>query len=159
MKRKLITLAMLLVIILTPVVAMAAAAGSCTNNHKGTPQGGLQLVSWEWTSDAAGAVTEVGALSGITGEIWQVQFIPDSGGTQPTDAYDVTLLNAQGVDVLQGYGVDRSNDDAHATNLIFPMNDNGGSVWLWRAELTPAISNAGNAKGGTIYLFFKPTIR
>src|SRR3954469_22197159 len=72
--------------------------------------GGYSKYSIAWLSSAGGAVAEIVA-SIKRGHIHQVKFIPDAGGTQPTDLYDVTLLDAitGGVDFLTGIGANLSN--------------------------------------------------
>ncbi len=113
------------------------------------------------TSDLGGAVTEYsiawlssagGAVSGNTvdlkrGSLLRVSFVPDGGGTQPTDLYDVTILDADGIDILLGGGGDLSNSAASAfqpETTVVP------------GTFTPTITNAGDAKGGKIVLVVGP---
>src|SRR3972149_4024740 len=56
--------------------------------------------SLAWTSDAAGAVSG-NSISLPAGTVVAVTFIPDTGGAQPTDLYDVTMTcDAHGPNVL-----------------------------------------------------------
>ena len=62
-----------------------------------------------WLSSAGGVVTE-NPVAVKRGHIHEVKFVPDTGGTQPTDLYDVTLIDAisGGADFLAGAGADLS---------------------------------------------------
>lgn len=101
-----------------------------------------------WTSSAGGAAdgdADV-ALSGI---IERVNFVP-SGVDVPTDLYTMTLVDEDGIDVLQGIGA-AGLSNTTATTAI-PLI--GGSKIAIDDVLTLTVSGAGNAKKGlvTIYL-------
>ena len=83
---------------------MAAQVVTLTENsidHK------INIIKWDWLCTDAGAVTSA-TTRGYTGEIIRVVLQPDGGGTQPTDQYDVTIVDAYG-DVLNGGGANCSN--------------------------------------------------
>lgn len=110
-----------------------------------------------WVSDAAGAVS--GTLTDyISGEIVRVVFKPDSGGTQPTNAYDVTLLDEQGVDVLGGQGANLANNATTHVKPGVPLKDGtttsvAGVHMDDKLELQ--VANGGDSKGGTVYLYVR----
>jgi hypothetical protein len=108
--------------------------------------GGVTKYLVDWTSDASGDVTGQ-TLDMKRGWLFQARFIPDAGGTQPSDDYDVTLLDADGVDVLQGGGTDRDNATPEVTHKPFFLE--GGTY-------VPVVDNAGNAKGGKLALLVGP---
>jgi hypothetical protein len=94
--------------------------------------------------------TAGGAVSGnpqvlIPGRLVQVKVKPDTGGTQPTDLFDLTLLDADGVDLLGGSGANLSNAAAVILGSDPPIYVTGGTV-------DPVLANAGNAKGVTVTL-------
>lgn len=124
-----------------------AEAGSCQSEIRHDQ--GLKIARFEWTSDASGDVTEVGTLNGITGVIIGVKLDPDPTD-QPTDLYDVTILNDGGADVLMGVGGNAPQARNVGTNYRSPFNQDGHLVSLYNESLTPAISNAGNVKKGTV---------
>jgi len=127
-----------------------AVAGSITATV--TDAGaGLTKYSVAWLSNASGAVTE-NTFNVKAGELVQVEYVPDAGGTQPTDAYDMTLLNANGTDVLGGGGANLSN--ATRTQAV-PAVSTYFRRTLEAGALAPTVSNAGNAKGGTIVLLVR----
>lgn len=118
--------------------------------------GGYTRHSVAWVSDAAGAV------SGNTvplprGHIHRVTFVPDAGGTQPTNLYDATLPDEYGVDLLNGTGANLSN--AAAAHFV-PLMGNGTTLnqrlWHGGGAVTPTIAAAGNAKGGTLHIVVGP---
>lgn len=117
--------------------------------------GGFTKYSMAWLCSAGGAVAE-NPVEFKCGHIHQVKFIPDSGGTQPSDLYDVTLVDAisGGVDFLTGIGANVSN----ANRKIGVPQVGDGTTALQRVfweggNLYPTVANAGNAKGGTIVVF------
>lgn len=128
-----------------------AAVGSIVE----TPYtGSIKRVDLVWTSSAGGAVSGIpsGAVNGL---LLAVIFKPGAGGVQPTDAYDVTLLDVDGFDVLAGLGANLSN--ATATRIV-PLIGDGtttnqpGPVGQ---TLELQVANAGNAKSGTVSLFVR----
>lgn len=105
----------------------------------------VKRVALAWVSDASGVVS--GTLTKtLSGEIARVSFVPDGGGTQPSDLYDLTLLDADGTDVLSAAGANLSN--ASKTNSVVPGR-------LVDSTLELSITNAGNAKGGTLVLWMR----
>ncbi|HEX4302838.1 MAG TPA: hypothetical protein VHZ78_08590 [Rhizomicrobium sp.] len=130
-----------------------AVAGSVTLTSSDLG-GGYTKYSMAWVCSAGGAVAE-NPIEFKRGHIHQVKFMPDGGGTQPSDLYDVTLLDAisGGVDFLTGTGANVSN----ATRKIGVPQVGDGTTALQRVfheggNLYPTVANAGNAKGGTIVL-------
>jgi hypothetical protein len=110
-----------------------------------------------WTSDASGNVN--GNLTDyISGQIVRAVFIPGAGGVQPTDAYDGVLLDGSGMDVLAGLAANLSN--ATATNISPGVEvTDGTNIGIVPVavddKLELQISNAGNAKSGTVVLYVR----
>lgn len=110
--------------------------------------GGVTKYSVAWLSDAAGAVSG-NSFDVKRGRLLQTKFVPDGGGTAPTNLYDVTLTDADGADLLVGNGADKSSTVAAWYTPTNPIILEGGAV-------TPVLANAGNAKGGTLVLIVGP---
>lgn len=111
----------------------------------------IQKITFDWLSSAGGAADAV-TTNYYTGEILRYVEVPDSGGTQPTNAYDVAVTDDDGVDVLAGLGADLSNAAASqfvAGSLGIPLGV------VANAQLTLAVTGAGNAKGGQTILYIK----
>jgi hypothetical protein len=109
----------------------------------------VKKVTFVWTSSAGGAADATTSQS-YTGEIIRAVQIPDSGGTQPTDLYDVVVTDGDGADVLHGTGANLSN--AAATNKHGAKDGLGTVV---NSTLTLAVTNAGNAKGGKTIVYIR----
>lgn len=144
---KKIALIILLVVALSTNVF--AAGSACTAVVERVDN--LRFVHWSWTSDdATGAVTCSGKGSVyMSGMILGIKFTP-AAATVPDDAYDVVLNNATGADVAMGVGANVTNDDSLTTQWKTPENTSGNNVILYKETISPAVTNAGNSKTGTI---------
>lgn len=125
--------------------AWAAGTLTATTSDVG---GGTTKYSVAWVSDASGNVT-TNTFAVKKGHLVEAKFIPNGGGTQPSDLYDMTIADADGLDVLNGTGANLSQSTVTFVAATAPLLLEGGN-------LTPSISNAGNAKGGTFILFVGP---
>jgi hypothetical protein len=111
-----------------------------------------------WTSDAAtGAVsgTYTGIISGV---VLRVVIIPNSGGTQPDNLYDVTLLDEGGVDILSGLGANLTNTTTYDKIPGVVHTDGTTTSTAPRAisdKLELRVANAGNSKGGQVVLYVR----
>ena len=105
----------------------------------------LQRIKFAWTSSAGGAADATTAKVYI-GEV--LTLVTDPGATAPTDNYDVVVNDADGIDVLAGAGADR--DTANTEHVLAASL--GGCV---DSKLTLAVTNAGNAKEGAVYLYIR----
>lgn len=124
-------------------------AGSITVTT--TQVGALTQYSVAWVSDSSGNVS-ASSFAVKSGELMQVMFTPDGGDTQPSNAYDMAIADANGADVLAGAGADLSNSTATAA---VPTISTYFRRQVVAGNLTPNISNAGSAKGGTVALLIR----
>jgi hypothetical protein len=108
----------------------------------------LKKVVFDWTSADSGAA-DATTTAYLTGRIVYSAQIPNAGGTQPTNAYDVVVTDADAVDVLNGLGANLSN----SASTFKAESDGLGAVV--ESQLTLAVTNAGNAKGGKTILFIR----
>lgn len=106
----------------------------------------VKRIYWDWLCTDAGVVTSP-SLEKYSGVVFKVVTVPDGGGTAPTALYDITITDEDGVDVLCGLGADRS---ATATEYKSSSDGLGACV---DSKLTLNVSNAGNAKGGKVFLY------
>lgn len=116
-------------------------------------------ISLAWTSDASGDVNGT-ATDYISGMIARVVFVPGTGGSEPTNLYDVTLraYSSDGIDLLAGQGANLANNaNTHVCPGV-PLKD--GTT----TSVTPifvddtlelVVANAGNAKSGTVVLYIR----
>jgi len=111
--------------------------------------GSLKKMVFNWTSDAAGAADYV--TEKLTGRLVCVQHIPGTGGNAPTTAYDVVVLNSDGVDVLSATGVNITVPGVRNTtveSLAVPLPT------FVNSTLSFAVANAGDTKSGKTVLYF-----
>ena len=114
---------------------------------------GLYVYTFSWTSDAAGNV------SGTTfplapGTIVSLEFQPGTGGSQPTNLYNVVLNDDMAVDLLGGSGAGLSN----AANSITTPRINSERVYHHGGSCELKVSAAGNAKSGVVVVYIAPGI-
>lgn len=111
----------------------------------------------DWVSDASGDYSEDIELNG---ELLKMVSVPDSGGTQPSNNYDVTLVDESAIDVLEGYGANVSNAAAAAVvpyvkEVITTDVQSALSRPILAGTYTFTVANGGNAKGGTALLYYR----
>lgn len=135
---------------LTMLLCMAAVQAQVgTRTVAATDAGeGVTLYTVSWTSTAGGAVSG-NAFPVKSGLILQVKFMPGSGGTQPTDLYDITLSDEQSVDVLNAQGSNLSNATGLYLQFDPPLWHDGDN------DLDLVVSNAGASKTGTFYVWVR----
>lgn len=102
-----------------------------------------------WTSSAGGAVS-ANPFSVTQGHIQSVKFVPASGGTQPSDLYDATLKDADGIDILNAQAANLSNSVGAYFQFNPPFYFPGSAS---SQTLDLVIANAGNAKSGSVILW------
>ena len=127
-----------------------AVAGSVTKSIERCFDG--YEVHWNWTADAAGAVTE---NSKITANGYLVGIVYNPGTA--ANAYDVTCLDSGSIDVMRGLGANQSNaagltyDTKYRSNI---KDVDGGYFFFVNEQLTPTIANGGNLGTGSITFKF-----
>ena len=99
-----------------------------------------------WLSDGSGDVNGR-AVRMEPGFLLHVETVPDSGGTQPDALYDLTLDDSDAVDVLDALAANLSQTTAKIFQMSTPL--------FIDDDLVPVITNAGNAKRGTIVIWMR----
>ena len=121
-------------------------------------QNGSDVVkhTFTWVSDSGGAATVASDIA-ISGQIVRVVIIP-SGTAAPTTLYDMTLTDSNSVDVLAGQGANLSATVTANVCPGTPLKD-GTTVsvvpMVVDSVLTLNITNAGNAKAGTVIVYVR----
>lgn len=127
---------------------MAATIAQVTGSASG-----ITKVTIPWTSSAGGSYTEAILLTGF---LVQVEFVP--GATTPTAAYDITIPNANSIDVLAGTGANLSETTATRKCPCVTATDGTNSSvvpFYLDGSHTFTVANAGNAKNGTVTLWIR----
>lgn len=102
----------------------------------------VQAIKATWTSAADG--TASGTTTAVDWDGQVVMLCTVAGSDCPSDNYDVAVTDGDGVDILCGKGADRD-----LTNTEYVVADMGA---VSCSPLTFSVTNAGDTKGGTIYL-------
>ncbi len=119
-------------------------AGSVTATE--ITHGTIKKVKFAWTSSSGGAA-DATSTNYYDGKILHLVTVPD-GTAVPTADYDVAVNDSDSVDVLAGAGVDRSN-----TLTQHVVSASLGAIA--HSKLTLAVTNAGDTKKGTVYLYIR----
>lgn len=107
----------------------------------------MRLVKLAWLSHTDGVVTGEATSYRYTGKIVQVVFVPDTSTTAPDDQHDATLADVNSIDLLFGQGANLSG------TATVVLNSNLG--YVLDSTLTLAVTGAGSANGGTVYVYIQ----
>lgn len=139
---------MLLAVLMFPIQSWGAGAVTQTIEYTHN----FYVLTYNWTSNAAGNASKT-SIWPISGYI--VKVITNPGSTAPTDNYDITLTNSDGIDVVHGELANR--DTANSEEIVPVPSDNvtvyGGSAVS--GLLTLNVSNAGDSKVGVVKVIFE----
>lgn len=108
----------------------------------------VKKIVWDWLCTDGGVVSSA-TTNVYDGALLSAVFTPDAAATQPTNGYDVTILDAGNTDVLSGLGADLSN----SATVVKKHTD--GLAGVSASKLTLTIANAGDAKGGVVTLLIR----
>ena len=112
-----------------------------------TRLGSVKKVKCTWTSNATGDASG-STTHGYSGQFLGLITVPGTAGNQPSDNYDLTVTDSDGVDLLMGGGLNRSN----ATTQFIKQADMAGVA---SDKLTFTIAGAGDTKKGAVYLLLR----
>ena len=115
--------------------------------------GDVTKITFKWLSDDTTGAVNATTTFDVVGFLMRVTTVPDVGGTTPTTPYTLILKDEDGLDVLNGLGALRS------TTLTEHKVNSDGLLLTAAANLTLTVTNAGNGKGGVVYLYFMETGR
>ncbi len=107
----------------------------------------IKKIKFAWTSAADGTASGTTTKT-YTGEVIRLVTVPAGGADAPTDNYDITITDGDSTDVLVGAGANR----ATATTQQVLASSLG---CVGYDTLTINITNAGNVKKGTAYLYIR----
>lgn len=129
-----------------PTRTLLVAAGTVTVTTAVISGSSVTRYTIAWTSTAGGAVS-ANTFSVKAGHLIEIKFVPGSAGNQPTDLYDVTLIDTDSIDLLSGRGANLSN--ATSSRMVWdpPLYHDATQAF----DLV--VANAGNAKSGTVILY------
>ena len=100
----------------------------------------IKTILFTWTSATDQSVSQTFLWDGAL-----VRMATNPGATAPTDNYDITLVDADGIDLLAGEGANR---DTSTSEQVFPTN-----TPFHNGTVTFTIATAGAEKTGTCTLY------
>lgn len=98
-----------------------------------------------WTSDSNGDASGT-TTNYYDGKLISLTTIPNDSDAAPDDNYDITAVDALGIDVLLGQGMNRDT-----ANTEYVLQASLGAVSL--SKLTFAVDAAGELNGGTFAVY------
>jgi hypothetical protein len=109
--------------------------------------GTVKKITLAWVSTTSGLVSGTATSNVYSGAISRFVTVPSTSAA-PSLNYDVVVNDLDGTDVLMGAGANRSNtatEQVLMSSLGFVAND----------TLEIQVSNAGNTKQGTAYIYIR----
>lgn len=145
---------------------MTATGSIAVTTSELSGSGGVVLTSIVWTSDASAGSVTGNTLTMRPGSIVVVEFIPGTGGVQPTDLYDVDFLDPQGISMFDdgtGASIGANLSQTNASHRVPFITGKASTTYVrtWLHGGTgyqPSVTNAGNSKQGTINIYQLPTV-
>ena len=138
-------------------VAWGVDAGTLTINStdRVQPSGSsraIRVLDFTWLADGSGDCSaEYVTVPAVTGTVVGLHAIP-SGSTD--DDYDVTLIDNDGVDVLNGAGANLPLAATSAENYRFPVDFlNSGPIVIVNRNLSLVVSGGGDTDTGKIRIY------
>ena len=106
----------------------------------------VKKITWNWT--AAAGVADGATSKTFDQKIIGLATVPGTGGDQPDDNYDITITDADSLDVLLGAGANRDE-----LNTEYVDGSSLGAVA--QSVLTLNVTNAGGTNQGTVVLWLR----
>lgn len=78
------------------------------------------------------------------------------GTTAPTDNYDLTLIDAEGADRLQGVGANRDTANTESVPVVYAASTIHPPVGLWDTLTLKFANNSVNSATGRVILIYTP---
>ena len=139
----------LIILSLIFMAQSAFAAGTVTTTITAMTTNTTKIV-FSWTADASdGSVPATATTQTIDGYV--VLVITNPGGTAPTDNYDITLTDADSVDIMGGA---LGNRDTSASEHAVPkIGDIYGGRWVTGTITLNITNNSVNSATGTVTIY------
>ena len=117
----------------------------------------VRRVIIDWISDDMG---DVAYDLDLNGEIVRVVTVPGAGANQPDDNYDVTLVDAYGIDVLRSMGTNRDETNTeefvpYTTDEVIAMVQEAIFHEYLSGRYTFTVAAAGDTLSGQAVLYLK----
>lgn len=149
MKRWVLAILMpILLILMLLVPALSEAAGTVTTT-KSRLAAGMAAYTMSWTADAADGSVPATASPVFNGYVFLVATNP--GATAPTDNYDITLTDSDGVDISGGELLNR--DTISSEQAVPKVGAIYGSRYVEGGVTLNLTGNSVNSATGTVKIY------
>jgi len=146
---KKITLLLLCCLLVLCLVTQSQAAGTVTQTSTNVSKDVTQL-TYTWTADASdGSVPATSSEQSYDGYV--VLVVTDPGSTAPTDNYDITLTDGDGVDIMGGTLANR--DTANTEQAVPKIDAVYGARWVSGAITLTITNNSVNSATGEVKIW------
>jgi len=125
-------------------------AGTVTVSH--SKFGVIRRIVADWVADAAAATVPDTALPVFEGRILELTTNP--GAVAPTNLYDVTLIDEEGSDRLQGLGANRATATTETVPVVYSGSTIHPAVGLYETLTLKLAGNAVNSAAGRIIIVY-----
>lgn len=113
----------------------------------------VRKITVDFVAEANGAIASL-VLPRIDGRL--MELITNPGSTAPTDNYDITLVDGEGIDRLQGVGANRDTTNTESAIPVY----SGSTIHpvVSRADVLTLTfaNNSQNAAVGRVILYYGP---
>ena len=150
MKKLFLSLFLAVFMLVSATSAMAVESIDWTKTGKGS----LKVITGTWVTATNGSFTAALFGHSISGMIMVVETNPD---TSPTPAYDITLTNTGGIDVMGGALTNLDASDTERTQAL--LNGNYGIATVYGRLTLNITNNSVNSASGTIKIYFIEIIK
>ncbi len=127
-------------------------AGTVTLTHYTV--GHVRKIVADWVADAANGSVPDTVLPAFEGRL--AELTTDPGATAPTDLYDLTLVDGDGVDRLQGLGANRSATVTQSVPIVYSGSTVHPPVGIWDTLTLKLANNIVNSATGRVVLIYTP---
>jgi hypothetical protein len=154
MKQKWVSVFLFCVFLFFAQAPAFAAMGTVSYSWTHHPQHEVSILIVTWVGGTAPDTGLVPATTLPSFQGWVFQFITDPGTPAPTAAYDITLPDANGLDVAGGTLIDRS---ATVTERSMPLvaTSTYKAWWVDTALTFTLTNNAVSAATGTLKIYIR----
>ena len=154
MRKRFIFILTLFILLFALCVNSFAAVGTVTTSWTHHPQYEVSILTVSWVAGTGAEVGTVPATALPTFQGWVFQFITDPGATAPTTLYDITLPDADALDVSGGTLMDRS---ATVTQRAMPLvaTSTYKAWWVDTALTFTLTNNSVSAATGTLKIYIR----
>lgn len=116
--------------------------------------GHVRRVVVDFTADASDGSVPDTVLPSFEGRIAELTTNP--GGTAPTDNYDLTVIDDEGIDRLQGLGANRDTANSESVPIVYSGSTIHPPVGRYETLTLKLANNSVHSAVGRIILVYVP---